>query len=48
MEVLSVGEILWDVFLDRELLGGAPLNFSVNAVRLGGTAALMLLATQWE
>jgi fructokinase len=39
MQVLSIGEILWDVFPDRELLGGAPLNFSVNTVRLGNKAA---------
>lgn len=41
MQVLSVGEILWDVFPERELLGGAPLNFSANAVRLGNRAALI-------
>lgn len=41
MRLLSVGEVLWDVFPDRELLGGAPLNFSANAVRLGNTAALV-------
>ena len=41
MQVLSVGEILWDVFPNRELLGGAPLNFSANAVRLGNSAALV-------
>lgn len=41
MQVLSVGEVLWDVFPDRELLGGAPLNFSANCVRLGNRAALL-------
>jgi len=41
MRVLSVGEILWDVFLDKELLGGAALNFSANMVRLGSSAALI-------
>ncbi len=41
MQVLSVGEILWDVFPGSELLGGAPLNFSANAVRLGDAAALI-------
>lgn len=41
MQVLSVGEILWDVFPERELLGGAPLNFSANAVRLGNASALI-------
>jgi fructokinase len=41
MQVLSVGEVLWDVFADNELLGGAPLNFSANAARLGNSAALI-------
>lgn len=41
MQVLSVGEVLWDIFSDKELLGGAPLNFSANAVRLGDAAVLI-------
>lgn len=41
MHVLSIGEILWDVFPDKELLGGAPLNFSANIARLGDSAALI-------
>lgn len=41
MRVLSVGEILWDVFPNKELSGGAALNFSANIVRLGSTAALI-------
>ena len=41
MQVLSVGEVLWDIFPDNELLGGAPLNFSANAARLGNSAALI-------
>jgi len=35
MTILSVGEILWDVFPDSVRLGGAPFNFSVHAHRLG-------------
>lgn len=35
MKIISIGEILWDVFPDRECLGGAPLNFAVHASRLG-------------
>lgn len=34
MSILCVGEVLWDVFADRELLGGAPLNFSAMSSRL--------------
>lgn len=41
MRVLSVGEVLWDVFPDREILGGAPLNFCANVVRLGNSASLI-------
>ncbi|HEV2324863.1 MAG TPA: PfkB family carbohydrate kinase [Terracidiphilus sp.] len=41
MRILSVGEILWDVFGDREFIGGAPLNFSSSARRLGNSVALL-------
>lgn len=41
MRVLGIGEILWDVFPDHELLGGAALNFCVNTLRLGDSAALI-------
>jgi fructokinase len=39
--VVSVGEILWDVFPDGERLGGAALNFSVNLARLGDQVSLI-------
>ncbi len=35
MKILSIGEILWDVFDDAERLGGAPFNFAAHAARLG-------------
>lgn len=35
MRIVSIGEILWDVFPDGEHLGGAPFNFAVNAHQLG-------------
>lgn len=35
MKILSIGEILWDVFPDGERLGGAAFNFSAHAARLG-------------
>jgi fructokinase len=35
MRIVSIGEVLWDVFEDSEKLGGAPFNFSVHAMRLG-------------
>jgi fructokinase len=39
--VLGVGELLWDVFEDRSLLGGAPANFAVMASWLGNHAAVL-------
>ncbi len=43
--VVGIGESLYDVFPDRQVLGGAPLNFAVHAGRLaamcGGTAAIV-------
>ncbi len=26
--IVSIGEVLWDVFPDSEKLGGAPFNFA--------------------
>lgn len=33
--IVSIGEILWDLFPDSERLGGATFNFSVHARRCG-------------
>ena len=41
MTILSVGEILWDVFSDSARLGGAPFNFAVHAHRLGHRVAFL-------
>ena len=42
MKILSIGEVLWDVFdHDREFVGGAPLNVSAHVRRLGHTVALL-------
>jgi len=35
LKIISLGEILWDVFEDGEHLGGAPFNFAAHAHRLG-------------
>jgi len=35
MTILSIGEILWDLFPDTERLGGAPFNFAAHTSRLG-------------
>jgi len=41
LKILSMGEVLWDVFGEKEYLGGAPLNFSAVLQRLGDTAAVL-------
>lgn len=41
MAILCTGEVLWDVFGEKELLGGAPLNFAVTMLRLGQPVALL-------
>ncbi len=35
MKIISLGEILWDVFSDAEYLGGAAFNFAAQVRRLG-------------
>lgn len=35
MNIVSIGEVLWDVFENAEHIGGATFNFSAHAARLG-------------
>lgn len=35
MKVLALGEVLWDVYPDRSLIGGAPFNFISHICKLG-------------
>jgi fructokinase len=41
MNVISIGEVLWDVVGEAEHLGGAPLNFAVNIACLGHSASMV-------
>jgi fructokinase len=41
MKLISIGEILWDVIGGQEHLGGALLNLSVHASRLGHDVSLV-------
>lgn len=34
-KVVGIGEVLWDIFLDGKVLGGAPGNFAIHANSLG-------------
>jgi len=39
--IVVLGEVLWDIFAESACLGGAPLNFAVNARRLGYSPILI-------
>src|SRR5580765_3028584 len=41
MKLISIGEILWDVIGGQEHLGGALLNLSVHAARLGHDVSVL-------
>ena len=41
MRILSFGEIIFDVYPDKECIGGAPLNFAAHACREGVDAYLL-------
>lgn len=36
MKYLVFGEIIWDVYSDKSVIGGAPFNFSANVALMGG------------
>lgn len=40
-KILSVGEIIWDVFPSNSVIGGAPLNFAAHAALCGAESFLM-------
>ena len=41
MKILSIGEIIWDVFPDKQVIGGAPLNFAAHSSLCGSESALL-------
>ena len=41
MNLLSFGEILWDVFPQEKYLGGAALNFAAHVAKQGGEAYML-------
>ena len=40
INILSFGELLWDIFPDKKILGGAPANFVFHARQFGSDATL--------
>lgn len=41
MNVLSFGEMLWDVYPDNRYIGGAPLNFAAHLAKHGETVFML-------
>lgn len=40
MKTIAFGEIIWDVYPDEAVIGGAPFNFAAHLAHLGDTAYL--------
>ncbi len=40
-KILSFGEIIWDVYENERLIGGAPLNFAAHAKRCGAESIMI-------
>ena len=41
VKILSVGEIIWDVYPEKKVIGGAPLNFAAHCVLRGAKSGLI-------
>ncbi|MBR4086634.1 MAG: hypothetical protein IKK30_02100 [Clostridia bacterium] len=41
MNVLSFGEILWDIYPDKKHIGGAPFNFAAHLAKHGGEVYML-------
>ena len=41
MKALVFGEIIWDVYPDEQVIGGAPFNFSAHLSHLGNETYLI-------
>lgn len=41
MNIVTYGEMLWDIYPDKKCIGGAPLNFSAHLSRHGENVSLM-------
>lgn len=40
-KILSIGEIIWDVYPDKRVIGGAPLNFAAHASLCGVQSSML-------
>jgi fructokinase len=35
LNIIGIGEILWDIYEDEKYFGGAPANFAIHCQQLG-------------
>ena len=40
-KILAIGEIIWDIYPDKQVIGGAPLNFAAHATLCGAQSAIL-------
>ncbi len=48
LDVIAIGEVLWDIFGSEKHLGGAPFNFAVHCRGLGARSAIVSRVGQDE
>jgi fructokinase len=48
LDIVAIGEVLWDVFPDERHLGGAPFNFAAHCCQLGAHSAIISRVGQDE
>ena len=48
MKAIVLGEVIWDIYPDEALLGGAPLNFSAHLACLGDTVHLLSAVSETD
>ena len=41
MKILSFGEIIWDVYPDKAVIGGAPMNFAAHCTKCGAQGYIL-------
>lgn len=48
MKLIAVGEIIWDIYPDGAVIGGAPLNFCSHLAHLGDAAYLLSAVSETD
>ena len=50
LNIIGIGELLWDLLPEGKELGGAPCNFVYHATKLGASARILSAVgvMKWE